>query len=613
MLDLIGKRLGQYEILEEIGRGGMAVVYKAYQPSLQRYVAIKVLLLHLSEDKDLVERFEREALAASRLEHPNIIRIYDIGQEGDVHYLVMSYVAGPSVAQNLKEGGALDLHTALSIVREVAAALDFAHRQGVVHRDVKPSNILLTLEGHAILSDFGIARAAFESRLTQTGAHIGTPAYMSPEQAEGLTVDGRADLYSLGVVLYEILTGHAPFQADTPAAVLYKQVHTPPPSLSTLSPTVPKAVECVVLRALAKEPDKRYATAGEMVAALQKATPDSSPAEHPTIVGPLATRPLVGLGPRRVPMPALLAIGALVIAIVGVLLRSSELSRRGPTAAKTLAPSETVITADTAVSVAMAGKTAIPIRTTTSAPPTMTSANRPITLTMVPTATPAPTGRSTATPRPTPKLTPTPTPIPVPMLVSPENEATVGSEFTQLVWTGSLKTNGNEWFDVRLWQEGQAHLGIAWTQALHYECRPPKSGKWYWAIAIIRQTSLNPDGTMKGEQVGLESDLRWFEYTYSPPPPEPTNLPPTVVPTNPPPTPEPTNPPPTPVPTNPPPYPYPAPQNDRVAGSVCPLMNGQAEQGPMLRSWKTWLRTACPHALASRQPVAVSTGRAALT
>ena len=189
MTDLIGKRLGGYQILEEIGRGGMAVVYKAYQPSLNRYVAIKVLREHLSEEKPLVDRFVREARAAAMLQHANIIHIYDVGREGNLYYIVMDYVAGPSLAAKLSRGGALDLDTALSILGQIGAALDYAHSQGIVHRDVKPSNILLTPGGQAVLSDFGIARAATESRLTQTGMVVGTPEYMSPEQAAGQTVD----------------------------------------------------------------------------------------------------------------------------------------------------------------------------------------------------------------------------------------------------------------------------------------------------------------------------------------------------------------------------------------------------------------------------------------
>jgi serine/threonine protein kinase len=388
MLDLIGKRLGQYEILEEIGRGGMAVVYRAYQPYLNRYVAIKVLRPHLSDDRGFIDRFQREALAASKLEHDNIIRIYDIGQEGDLHYLVMSYVDGPSLAAKLAKEGALDLSTALTIVREVGAALDYAHGQGVVHRDVKPSNILLTSKGKAILSDFGIARAASDSRLTQTGAVVGTPAYMSPEQAEGHAVDGRADLYSLGVVLYEMLTGRAPFQADTTAAVLYKQVHTPPPSLSALNPALPKAVERVVLRALQKDKNKRFQHASEMVLALTQAMARQTRHKSP------------------VPVPAVLAVAVLMIAVTGVWLSSS----RPPTPGSTPVPSATAVAIVTPASLAQTAgmatstritRTTSPAKGTPSATPTpdQTSATEQAAATAQAVATAAAQTEQTATAR----------------------------------------------------------------------------------------------------------------------------------------------------------------------------------------------------------------------
>jgi serine/threonine protein kinase len=405
MLDLIGKRLGQYQILEEIGRGGMAVVYKAYQPSLNRYVAIKVLLPDLSQDREFVQRFRREALAAAKLEHSNIIRIHDVGQEGDLHYLVMSYVAGPSLAGKLAQEGALDPRTALSILRDVGAALDLAHSQGVIHRDVKPSNILLTPTGQAILTDFGIARALSDSRLTQTGTHMGTPAYMSPEQAEGETVDARTDLYSLGIVLYEMLTGRVPFQADTPAAVLYKQVHATPPPPSSSNPALSKAVEAVVLRALDKDKTKRYQHGSEMADALARAT--TTQVVHKTPVPPI---PPVWYNKALLPV-GLLALVALIWLAIG--------HRQAPVVVPTATP-------PAVATVTTAPPTSTPVPTATRPPPTKapsSTATAIPTSTSIPTATPAVAPSRTRTTRPTAAASSTPTrrptakPSPTPMLI----------------------------------------------------------------------------------------------------------------------------------------------------------------------------------------------------
>lgn len=296
MPDLIGRTLGPYSIVEVIGVGGMATVYKARQPALQRYVALKVLHEHLARDTEFVKRFEQEARIAAALAHPNIIPIHDVGEDGGLHYLAMGYIAGQSLAARLQKAGALPLALALSIIRQVGAALDYAHARGVIHRDVKPSNILLTPDGHAVLSDFGIARAATGVRLTQTGLLVGTPEYMSPEQAQGKEVDGRSDLYSLGIVAYEMLTGQVPFVADTPLVVLYKQVHEAPPMPAAINPALTVAVQAALLRALAKEPGRRYQSGAQMADALAGKGADetlvamaprggAAPSEQPTMVG----------------------------------------------------------------------------------------------------------------------------------------------------------------------------------------------------------------------------------------------------------------------------------------------------------------------------------------
>jgi len=220
MNEYIGQSLGngKYQITQRIGRGGMAEVYKAYQPNLARHVAIKMLHMHLLEEETLRSRFEQEAKHIAALDHPNIIRVYDVDREGEVFYIVMEYVEGNTLKHYLKtlyaQGKRLSLSRGLEIILEIAAALAYAHKKGMIHRDVKPANVMLNREGRAILTDFGIAKMTTGPQLTMTGALVGTPAYMSPESAQGQKSDARTDVYSLGVMLYEIATGKLPYEAD---------------------------------------------------------------------------------------------------------------------------------------------------------------------------------------------------------------------------------------------------------------------------------------------------------------------------------------------------------------------------------------------------------------
>jgi serine/threonine-protein kinase len=226
--------LGKYQIVEELGRGGMGAVYKGYDPLLERTVAIKLLAPHLVWEKDFVERFLREARAAARLDHPNIIHIYDVGQADSHYYFVMAYLPGPSLKQLISQKGRLTLAEAVPILRQLAEALDYAHSKGLIHRDIKPANVMFNERGLAVLTDFGIVKAAQESKLTTTGATMGTPQYMAPEQILGKKIDARADQYMLGIVAFEMLTGNVPFDADTTPAIFYKQVNDPPPSAVAL-------------------------------------------------------------------------------------------------------------------------------------------------------------------------------------------------------------------------------------------------------------------------------------------------------------------------------------------------------------------------------------------
>jgi ligand-binding sensor domain-containing protein len=272
MQEYIGKTLGPYQILEQVGQGGMATVFRAYQPSMDRYVAVKILPRHLSEDKSFVGRFSQEARTLARLQHPHILPVHDYGEEDGLTYLVMRYVQAGTLKDLIARQGPLPLDDAARILEQVGRALDYAHSQGVLHRDIKPSNVLVDERGDTFLTDFGIAKLVAETaQFTASGAIIGTPAYMAPEQGMAEPVDHRCDIYALGVVLYELVTGRVPYEAETPLAVMLKHINDPLPLPRQLRPGLPEAVERVILKAMAKSPDDRFQSAREMIEALRTA------------------------------------------------------------------------------------------------------------------------------------------------------------------------------------------------------------------------------------------------------------------------------------------------------------------------------------------------------
>jgi serine/threonine protein kinase len=293
MDDLPGQTIGQYQIIKELGRGGMAVVYQAYQPSLNRYVALKVLPPQFTFDEQFVERFSREAQAAAGLRHPNVVVVYDIGQQGSLYYIVMEYLEGQTLKQLVEQQGPLPAARVSRIVTQIAMALDYAHKRGFVHRDVKPSNIFVGEDDHVTLTDFGIAKAASETKLTRTGMLIGTPEYMSPEQSRGEEVTRGTDIYALGVVTYEMLAGQVPFGGTTPHAVLHKQIYESVPPVRSRVPGLPAGLDAVLARALSKHPRERYASAMALADVLADAavvgTPSVPTEAPPTVAAPLVT------------------------------------------------------------------------------------------------------------------------------------------------------------------------------------------------------------------------------------------------------------------------------------------------------------------------------------
>jgi len=336
MAGLTGQRLGRYEILEQIGRGGMAAVYRAHDVENDRFVAVKVVAPHLSEDPNFEKRFRLEARVLRDLEHPNIMPVEDYGEVEGYAFLAMPFLKVGTLTDRLLEGP-VSLHYGALLVQQISDALQYLHDEGVIHRDVKPSNILLDEQGNALLSDFGLARLQ-ESHASLTGAMmVGTPAFISPEQARGEKANAFSDQYSLGVILYLLTTGELPFDAETPLAVAIKHISEPLPTIQSVSPNVPETVERVILRATAKDPEERFSSVAEMNTKFQAAVahvldPNATP--QPSIKLPGSVGATVALPsfkkPDRTQKLRLAAAGAgafLALFIVYPVLASSGFGR----------------------------------------------------------------------------------------------------------------------------------------------------------------------------------------------------------------------------------------------------------------------------------------------
>ena len=270
-MNLEGKLLGsRYEIIEKIGSGGMATVYKARDLVLKRYVAVKVLREEFTTDNEFIKRFNTEAESAASLTHPNIVSVYDVGKEGNLYYIVMELIKGKTLKEIIVEDGRMGWKWSVKIARQIASALEKAHRNNIIHRDIKPHNIIITEEGVAKVTDFGIAKAVSNSTITAFGTTIGSVHYFSPEHAKGGNTDAKSDLYSLGVVIYEMVTGKVPFDADTAVSVALKHMQEKPVEPIKLNPVIPQSLNDLIMKAMEKEPSMRYLTATEMIEDLDK-------------------------------------------------------------------------------------------------------------------------------------------------------------------------------------------------------------------------------------------------------------------------------------------------------------------------------------------------------
>lgn len=451
------RKIGKYEVIERLGRGGMAEVYRAYHASLDRYVAIKVLHTFLADAPEFRTRFEREARHIARLKHPNIVQVYDFDfdEATENYFMVMELIDGPTLKDRLQEltqkGETFTLEDAVPIIREAATALAFAHAEGMIHRDVKPANLMLDKDNRLVLTDFGIAKLVTNPTLTSTGGMVGTPAYMSPEQGMGDLGDERSDLYALGVIFYEMLTGQVPYFAETPLALILKHVNEPIPSLLHIRKELPPALDKMIMRLMAKNPADRYQKADEFVAELDKLerdlkepsaavtdteTPLSAPTPIPHMQSREATLPkrpdagllaekLVNTPPparkaappppvSRVPYFLALFMTMLVILAGGYLIGVNNgtfpplafLATATATASLTVTPSATVTVTPSVTPSATPTATVTETATSTetfTATPTAT-----LTASATPSPSTTPTLRTSATPSRTPPPTRTP-------------------------------------------------------------------------------------------------------------------------------------------------------------------------------------------------------------
>jgi serine/threonine protein kinase len=485
---MVPRKIGRYEIRSEIGRGGMANVYLAHDPFFERDVAIKVLPPEFLRDPMFRARFEREAKTIASLDHEAIVQVYDYGEEERQPFLVMRYMAGGSLADRI-EGGPIPLAEAIGILKHLTPALDEAHAKGIIHRDLKPSNILFDQRGNPTLSDFGIVKV-IEATASLTGSGIiGTPAYMSPEQVVGKKeLDSRSDIYALCVILFQMLTGKLPYEADTPIGLAFKHVNEPVPSVLNLNPDLPLNCEPVIMRGMAKDPQERYTTADELVAALEVPTeeevelleptlkleePHAVEADVPTKIaeGETAEKtisPPLRKSRRKVPVWAWIFGGSIpIVIVVGILIGNAQ-GRESTVASPT---SQT----EAAAEVVLAKTTLTPADILTSTP------------------SKTPTPPPTSTPSRTPTSTPTSTPIKTPTIIS-----TPVPQYPYPSWKPHVIPGRIEAEDYDIGGEGVSYHDTSYLN----------EGNWYRNDRVDINTT-----EISGHKVGWISEGEWLEYT----------------------------------------------------------------------------------------------------
>jgi serine/threonine-protein kinase len=397
---------GRYKIIKELGRGGMAIVYQAEQTDQHRTVALKVLPPQLMLDETFVRRFLHEARTASALDHPNIVPVYDFGEQEGTYYIAMRFVNGEALSARLAREHKMPLAETIRVLQPIADALDYAHARGIVHRDVKPANIMIEPDGTPVLMDFGIAKAADMTQLTRSGMMMGTPKYMAPEQVTGKSADARTDIYALGVVCYEMLAGRPPFEGETPT-ILHAHAYETPPPLRTLNSDIPEIVAAVIEKALAKDPEERYQSPSTFIQDLEKA-------QAGTLIMPprparLAAEAPTGAMPAP-PVPAKKHALALPLGIVGILI---VLAVGGWLAFPAMRGSPQLAFLFPATATP-------PLPATATVPPTL--APIPPTPTLIPTETPIPT------------RTPTPFPPGKYAVTKCVTTLPLGSEDVKMIW-----------------------------------------------------------------------------------------------------------------------------------------------------------------------------------
>ena len=512
-MDLEGGTLGQYQIVEELGRGAMAVVYKAYKADLKRYVAIKVLPPQFGFDGKFIQRFLRAARSAAELDHPNIVAVHEVAQADGYSFIVMPLLEGKPLDQLIAERKQLPLLRVEGITRQVADALAYAHERGVLHRDIKPANILVD-EGEndrVTVTDFGLIGAAEGTALTKTGAIVGTPEYMSPEQAEGRAIDHRTDIYSLGVVVFQMTTGRVPFARSSPRGMLMAHMMEEPPSPSAIRPGVPEAVDAVVRKALQKDRDGRYAGAGDFGRELGLAIRRELPAVQAEEVAKRETS-AAGAGGQRWIWALGFAGALLLVALCGAGALAFGVGPFGSQPASVSGP-EIVGTAVGAVSGLIGGAdhredatvwTATPFSTHTPAPTTEPSATPSPTAsptvepTATATATAAPTSTPTATPTPVPTATPLPTEPPptatpqvvAPLLVAPPRGGTSGNP-VQFAWDGLLSAGQSYRVTLRHPVSGAAmDSGALTASTWSVGLADAYIGEVVWSVSVVQAGSV---------------------------------------------------------------------------------------------------------------------------